>query len=64
MTNKEAITILSQCGWDGLPHGYTGGYREALDMAIEALINQQIKWGVKIEYDEGKIIAWGELQKP
>lgn len=36
---------------------------KAIDMAIKALINQQIKWGVKIEYDEGKIIAWGELQK-
>ncbi len=41
MTNEEAIKILSQCGWDGLPHGYTGGYREAIDMAIEALKQTQ-----------------------
>ncbi len=42
MTKKEAIKILSQRGWDGLPHGYTGGYVEALDMAIEAL--KQTQW--------------------
>lgn len=41
MTKEEAITILSQCGWDGLPHGYTGGYREAIDMAIEALSTER-----------------------
>ena len=37
LTNKEAIQILSTRDKYGVPCGYTSGYQEALDMAIEAL---------------------------
>lgn len=37
MTREEAIQILSTRDWSGMLCGYTGGYTEALDMAIEAL---------------------------
>ena len=37
MTRKEAIQILSTRDRYGVPCGYTSGYQEALDMAIEAL---------------------------
>lgn len=37
MNRKEAIEILSSKDNHGMPCGYTGGYAEAIDMAIEAL---------------------------
>ena len=37
MTREEAIRILSNRDMHGVPCGYTSGYQEALDMAIEAL---------------------------
>lgn len=37
MTKEEAIQILSTRDWSGMLCGYTSGYTEALDMAIEAL---------------------------
>lgn len=42
MNRKEAIQILSTRDKYGVPCGYTSGYQEALDMAIEAL--HQTKW--------------------
>ena len=39
MTREEAIQILSTRDAHGVMCGYTGGYTEALDMAIEALNN-------------------------
>lgn len=37
MTREEAIQILSTRDRYGVPCGYTSGYQEALDMAIQAL---------------------------
>ena len=37
MTKEEAIQILSTRDWSGMLCGYTSGYTEALDMAIEVL---------------------------
>ena len=37
LTNKEAIQILSTRDKYGVPCGYTSGYQEALDMAVDAL---------------------------
>lgn len=37
MTREEAIQILSTRDWSGMLCGYTSGYTEALDMAIEVL---------------------------
>lgn len=37
MTREQAIQILSTRDWSGMLCGYTSGYTEALDMAIEAL---------------------------
>lgn len=37
MTKEQAIQILSTRDWSGMLCGYTSGYTEALDMAIEAL---------------------------
>ena len=37
MTKEEAIQILSTRDWSGMLCGYTSGYTEALDMAVEAL---------------------------
>lgn len=37
ITREEAIQILSTRDWSGMLCGYTSGYSEALDMAIEAL---------------------------
>lgn len=37
MKRKQAIEILSTRDWSGMLCGYTSGYTEALDMAIEAL---------------------------
>ena len=42
MTREEAVQILSTRDKYGVLCGYTGGYTEALDMAIEAL--HQTKW--------------------
>ena len=42
MTREEAIQILSTRDWSGMLCGYTSGYTEALDMAIEALENEPI----------------------
>lgn len=42
MTNKEAIQMLSTRDKYGVPCGYTSGYQEALDMAIDAL--NQTAW--------------------
>ena len=38
MTRDKAIQILSTRDWSGMLCGYTSGYAEALDMAIEALL--------------------------
>ena len=43
MTRKEAIQILSTRDWSGMLCGYTSGYTEALDMAIEALQTDIVK---------------------
>ena len=37
MKKEEAIQILSTRDWSGMLCGYTSGYTEALDMAVEAL---------------------------
>lgn len=37
MKREEAIAILKNRDMHGVPCGYTSGYSEALDMAIEAL---------------------------
>lgn len=37
ITREQAIQILSTRDWSGMLCGYTSGYTEALDMAIEAL---------------------------
>lgn len=37
ITKEQAIQILSTRDWSGMLCGYTSGYTEALDMAIEAL---------------------------
>ena len=37
MTREQAIQILSTRDWSGMLCGYTSGYTEALDMAIEVL---------------------------
>lgn len=37
MTKEEAIQILSTRDWSGMLCGYTSGYTEALDIAVEAL---------------------------
>ena len=37
MTREEAIQILPTRDWSGMLCGYTSGYTEALDMAIEVL---------------------------
>ena len=37
MTREQAIQILSTRDWSGMLCGYTSGYTEALDMAVEAL---------------------------
>lgn len=42
MTREEAIQILSTRDRYGVPCGYTGGYTEVFDMAIEAL--HKTKW--------------------
>ena len=40
MTKEQAIEILSTRDFCGMLCGYTSGYTEALDMAIEALENE------------------------
>ena len=42
MTREEAIQILSTRDWSGMLCGYTSGYAEALDMAVEALQESEI----------------------
>lgn len=42
ITREQAIQILSTRDWSGMLCGYTSGYTEALDMAIEALENEPI----------------------
>lgn len=37
MTREEAIAILSKRDGYGLPTGHTGGYAEAIALAVEAL---------------------------
>lgn len=37
MTREEAILMLSNRDAHGVPCGYTSGYQEAFDMAVEAL---------------------------
>lgn len=43
MTKEEAIEILSTRDWSGMLCGYTSGYTEALDMAVEALQTDIVK---------------------
>ena len=38
MTREQAIQILSTRDFCGMLCGYTSGYTEALDMAVEALL--------------------------
>lgn len=69
MTRAEAIQILSTRGSDGMPHGYTSGYTEALDMAIEALQEQKTgKWITKSDTNPYYTTWWYECsecgQKP
>ena len=42
MKKEEAIQILSTRDWSGMLCGYTSGYTEALDMAVEALQTAEI----------------------
>lgn len=42
MTRELAIEILSTRDFCGMLCGYTSGYTEALDMAIEALENEPV----------------------
>lgn len=74
MTRKEAIQILSARDRYGVPCGYTSGYQEALDMAIEALQTEVVRCKdcKHFEYDHPYIIqgipvlghevcnAWGD----
>ncbi len=53
MTREEAIKILSNRDMHGMPCGYTNGYTEALDMAIEALKKQ----------DAEDYCSFGEMRK-
>ena len=41
MTREEAIRMLSNRDMHGVPCGYTSGYQEAVDMAIEALQQEE-----------------------
>ena len=43
MTREQAIQILSTRDWSGMLCGYTSGYTEALDMAVEALSSNAIQ---------------------
>lgn len=43
MTREEAIQILSTRDTHGVLCGYTSGYTEALDMAIEALSAEAVQ---------------------
>ena len=57
MTREEAIAILSMRDGFGLPTGWTCGYKEAIDLALEALKAEPIKHGtVTLTYEE-----YGEL---
>lgn len=53
MKKEEAIQILSTRDWSGMLCGYTSGYTEALDMAVEAL---------KAEPANGRIINADKLK--
>ena len=53
MTREEAIQILSTRDWSGMLCGYTSGYIEALDMAVEAL---------KAEPANGRVINADKLK--
>ena len=57
MTKEEAIQILSTRDRYGVPCGYTSGYQEALDMAIEALQEPKTIIGIDIPYGSDKGIA-------
>lgn len=52
MTREEAIKILSNRDTHGMPCGYTGGYTEALDMAIEALDERKVEL-----FDDGTLVV-------
>lgn len=54
MTREEAIRMLSNRDAHGVPCGYTSGYQEAFDMAVEALQAETVKHG-KWEIDEGDV---------
>ena len=51
MKREEAIEILSTRDWSGMLCGYTSGYTEALDMAVEAL-NTNIVWCKDCKYQD------------
>ena len=54
MTREEAIRILSNRDAHGVPCGYTSGYQEALDMAIEALSEDISEDGtLKVNVEDG-----------
>lgn len=57
MTREEAIQILSTRDRYGVPCGYTSGYQEALDMAIEALQEPKTIIGIDIPYGSDKGLA-------
>lgn len=57
MTREEAIRMLSNRDAHGVPCGYTSGYQEAFDMAIEALQAEPVKHG---EWEDiGGVIRYG-----
>ena len=70
MNKEEAIQILSTRDAHGVLCGYTSGYQEALDMAIEALrhdvIFEQIKWERDVALDtlEKHGIGLGQKYEP
>lgn len=63
MTKEEAIKILSNRDMHGMPCGYTNGYTEALDRAIEALKAQEwVPCGEKLpQYRKPVLVStyWG-----
>lgn len=59
LTVEQALALLKNKDAHGLPHGYTSGVAEAIDMATQALESEkdysgchQCKWADKQEWEE------------
>lgn len=59
MTREEAIRMLSNRDAHGVPCGYTSGYQEAFDMAVDALQYLQ-EWG---DILQGKPVKHGKWEE-